>query len=247
MLSKVLLMTAAVAGLVQADPWEPPQAASGGTYLGVWIWQVDAARAQQLRLPEVIGVEITRVRDDSPADHAGLKAGDVVTHYNGERVQSMDQFSDLVRQTRAGAKVELQIYRNGAPQMVTAKVAAGAGPRVPLVVPRPNVMIPDLPRSLTTWRSPALGIDSEAIDGQLADYFGVTQGVLVRNVAAGSPAQRAGIKAGDVIVAVGTAKVATPVDITMRLRELEVGSVVLAIVRERKESNVTVLLDTNGR
>src|SRR5580704_4867383 len=67
------------------------------TYLGVAFRDVDAERAKTLKLPEQGGVEITFLAPNSPASDAGMKAGDVVTQYNGQRVESGEQFARLVR------------------------------------------------------------------------------------------------------------------------------------------------------
>ena len=84
-----------------------------------------------------------------------------------------------------------------------------------------------------------LGVDAEPLFGQLADYFGVKEGVLVRSVIDGSPASRAGLKAGDVITRIGTRAVATPAQITAQLRGIG-SSVKVTFVRNRGESSVAV-------
>ena len=96
-----------------------------------------------------------------------------------------------------------------------------------------------------TWRSAMLGIEAEALDGQLADFFGVKEGVLVRTVNKGSAADKAGIRAGDVIVRVDDAKVAKPADISAHLRALRGRSVSVVVVRDRKE--LTVMLAAAAR
>src|SRR5579871_2928968 len=96
--------------------------AGGQTYLGVNIAEVNADRARELKLKEPYGVEITRVEEASPADKAGLKSGDVVLEYNGQRVEGMEQFGRMVRETPAGREVKLLISRNGATQSITATV-----------------------------------------------------------------------------------------------------------------------------
>lgn len=245
MLYKVLLVAGIVASLGAAQTPKTP-AAPSPSYLGVWVWQIDHLRARQLHLPETMGVEVTRVREDSPADAAGLRPGDVITNYDGKRVEGIDQFSQMVRDTPVGQKVTLEVYRGGAPQMVTAKIASSAGlaPVPAIIGPLPSV-IPDLPRSMTTWRSPVLGIDAEALEGQLAAYFGVKEGVLVRSVIAGSAAEKAGLKAGDVIQKVDGHDVATPTDVTARLRALTANTVTLVLIREHREMTVTVTLEND--
>ena len=94
-----------------------------------------------------------------------------------------------------------------------------------------------------TWRSPVLGVDAEPLFGQLAGYFGVFEAVLVRAVAGGSPAERAGMKAGDVITRVGKQTVTTPAEITARLRAVTTPVVQVVILRDRKEITLSVNLE----
>jgi serine protease Do len=216
-------------------------------FLGVAIAEIDAERAKTLKLKEEAGVEITRVEEGSPAEKAGLKVGDVILDFNGQPVFGIEQFSRLVRETPVNREVKLLISRAGQTQTIAARVGSRrevAGPRVfagPVEIP---FALPDMPRSFLTWRNPALGIEGEAVDGQLAEYFGVKAGVLVRSVLKGSAAERAGLKAGDVLVKVGESKVAAPGDVSGALRERTANQPVsLVVVRERKEVTLSVTVD----
>jgi serine protease Do len=225
-------------------------AVSTGSYLGVWVWELDAARAKELRVAEGSGVVVTLVSPGSPADQAGLRAGDVVSEFNGQKVDGIDQFSRLVRDTAPGRAVKLKIVRNGTAQVINAKtgVIAAADRPGPIVVPQgagrdATFPQPDVPRSLTTWRNPMLGIDAEPLFGQLASYFGVTEGVLIRNVAPGSPAEKAGLRAGDVITSVGKQPVTTPAAITAQLRAQTSATVKLGVTRDRSAITVVATVE----
>jgi serine protease Do len=188
------------------------------------------------------------VRSGSPADIAGVKTGDVIAEYNGQKVAGIEQFSRLVRETPAGRDVKLRIVRNGTSQVLTAKIGAISpaerpGPMSPGRSSGPQGERQDVPRSLMTWRSPVLGVDAEPLFGQLAAYFGVGEAVLVRAVAAGSPAEKAGLKAGDVITKIGKQTVTTPAEISARLRMVTTPTVQVGVMRERKELTVTVTLE----
>jgi serine protease Do len=236
MWNKVVLAACMTTGLAMSQ--------SLGSFLGVGIQEIDGNRAKELKLPEEAGVEVTRIAPDSPAEKAGIKIGDIVTQYNGQRVEGMDQFSRMVRETPAGREVKIGIIRNGVPQTITAKIVARPainGQLIPAPVQNPfELRFPDMPQSRMTWRSTVLGIEAEALDGQLAEFFGVKEGVLVRTVTPGAAADKAGIKAGDVIVRVDDAKVATPADISARMRALRGRPVSVVVVRDRKEINVMV-------
>jgi len=249
MWSKMLWVACLTAGLGIGQIPSAPRAAvspGSGSFLGVAIQEIGSGRARELKLPDEAGVEVTRIAPDSPAEKAGIKTGDVIMQYNGQRVDGMDQFSHMVRETPAGRDVRIAIIRNGAPQTITARIvprAAMNGQIIPAPVTLPSgepfeFRFPDMPQSHMTWLSTRLGIEAEALDGQLAEFFGVKEGVLVRTVNVGSAADRAGIKAGDVIVRVDDANVATPADIAARLRGLRGRSVSVVVVRDRKEISV---------
>jgi serine protease Do len=223
-------------------------APASGSYLGIWVWEIDAARAKELRLPQPGTFEVTLVSPGSPADLAGIKPGDVVTEYQGQKVESSEQFSRLVRETPGGKPVKIEIVRNGATQVLTAKIEtiAAADRPGPITAPRsalPQAERQDVPRSLMTWRSPVLGVDAEPLFGQLAAYFGVSSGVLVRSVAAGSPAEKAGMKAGDVITRINKLTVTSPAEITARLRAAASPVVSVTALRDRKETAFSVTLE----
>jgi serine protease Do len=239
-----MLVVVACMLLPAQGPPPPVRPLPGGSYLGIGIQEINADRAKALKLPPGAVVEITRVGPGSPADKAGLRTGDVVLQYNGVRVEGIEHFSRIVRDTPVGRDVKLDILRNGVQQTVTAKIGQHPAPQG---VPFPDgfgVPLPDGPRIFEGWRSPMLGVEAESLDGQLAQYFGVSQGVLVRAVMKGSPAEKAGIKAGDVILRIEDGRVATPADISGRLRALGGKSVPVALMRDRKEMTVTVAVES---
>lgn len=242
-----LLMTT-IGAWGQARPVIATAPLPQNSFLGIWVWEIDASRAKELKLSDTSGILVTRVTPNSPADVAGVKTGDVITEYNGQKVESQDQFSRLVRETQAGRQARLRILRNGTAQVLVARVGTISGDLPgPVIVPRNELPLPqaspDVPRSLMTWRNPVLGIDAEPLFGQLATFFGVTEGVLVRSVAAGSPAAQAGLKAGDVITMIGKAGVASPADITARLRPVTTPTVRMTIIRNRIEQVLTLSLE----
>ncbi len=257
-----------LAAVLAAGPaWAGPQSASeserarervsvsssgGGSFLGVNIWEVNAEVARKMKLAEERGIIITSVVPRSAADKAGLQKGDVVLEFNGQTVEGVKQFIRLVREVPVGRKCSIRIVRTGEETEISAtmgdkqrltKLAVGQVRvvRVPNVQ-IPNIVIPDVPHVYTTWRSVRLGIIGESLDAQLAEYFGVEEGVLVRSVGDETPASEAGLKAGDVIVEVGGAAVATPREVSIALQERPGEKVELSIVRERKQRTVSVAL-----
>ncbi len=251
----------AVAGIAGAQefPLAAPQvrvvAPGSASYLGVGVADINADRAKTLKLKEERGVEITRVEDDSPAAKAGLKTGDVVLEYNGQRVEGTEQFVRMVRETPEGRQARLVVSRDGSTQTLTATVGARKGTGIFIGQPFDSEklqqqmeklqqqlrVIPDIPRASMSWQSGALGITAESLEDQLAEYFGVKEGVLVRSVAKASAAEKAGVKAGDVIIRIDDAKVASPREITSAIRKLSPKTTFpVTVVRNRKEMSVSV-------
>ena len=220
----------------------------GGTYLGVNLAEIDTNRAKELKLKDDYGVEITRVEEHSPAEKAGLKPGDVVLEYNGERVEGMAQFGRLVRETPPGREVKLTISRDGKTQKVAALLESRRY-RFSVNFPpggfqMPAFDMPDIPHIYTATRSARLGVEAEALGPQLASYFGVKEGVLVRSVLDNTPAQRAGMKAGDVITKVDGLMVTAPGELSSAVREANSKRTYsIELMRDRKPVTVMVTVE----
>jgi serine protease Do len=208
----------------------------GGGWLGVEIDEVNPDNAKDLKLSSVRGVVVKEVEPDSPAAKAGLKENDVVTQYDGQIVEGTVQFRRLVRETPPGHTVALTISRDGGAQNLSIEL----GDRQALMKKRMQGMMRDFGnvRTFVTpsmdWniggpdgmgilesRTPMLGISAEDLSGQLGDYFGAPdgQGILVREVRSGTPAEKAGLKAGDVIVTLDGKPVHTLSELREQLRD----------------------------
>jgi serine protease Do len=219
---------------------------TGGTYLGVSLAEVDANRAKELKLKEDYGVEITRVEESSPAEKAGLKGGDVVLEYNGQRVEGMEQFGRMVRETPPGREVKLTVSREGSTQTLTAMLTSRKDRPFSgnFHFEMPEIRIPDIPQIFTTLRTAMLGVEAESLGSQLAEYFGVKEGVLVRSVLENTPAQKAGLKAGDVITKVEGTAVTSPSELSGAVRSASSKKTYsVELMRDRKPQTVNVAVD----
>lgn len=231
------------------------------SFIGVNLADIDSDRARALKLRDVHGVEITRIEENSPAAKAGLKVGDVVLEYNGQRVEGMEQFGRFVRETPVGREAKILISRDGNQQSLSVTVGARkdmlrSGDLGGLMgtreyhfnMPEINIPMPDIPMVFQSSRAGLLGVEVESLSPQLAEFFGVKEGVLVRTVIKDSAAEKAGIKAGDVITKVEQEKVTSPAELSSAIRGARSKtSFPLQIVRDRREMTVNITLDKATR
>ncbi|MGA8491953.1 MAG: PDZ domain-containing protein [Terriglobales bacterium] len=233
---------------------------ASGSYLGVDTRDITPDRLAALHLKDERGVEVTMVDQDAPAGKAGLKEQDVILTLNGTDVQSVEQLRRMIRETPPGRVVTLGISRNG--QLMTLKVeladrknnySYNYGPdgkefkfKMP-VMPTMPVMpdLPDLPVSIVVVHSSARsGLMVENLTPQLGDYFGAKngQGVLVRSVEKGSRAEKAGFRAGDVIVKINGEPIHDSGDFTQALRSGKENTASISVIRDKKEQTITISL-----
>jgi predicted metalloprotease with PDZ domain len=194
---------------------------------------------------------------DAPPGKAGLKERDVILEFNGTAVESEEQIRRLIREVPPGRTVTLGISRDGNPMKISVQLAdhgtvvAQARPRI--MVPAPRVQVfprngMDLPFQVQTYSS-VLGVQTESLTRQLGEYFGVKdgEGVLVRSVEKGSAAEKAGLKAGDVIVKADNEKLTDRSDLSHILRSHRTGGkMTLVVMRDKHEQTFTVTLPDRG-
>lgn len=214
----------------------------GGGHLGVSLADIGPEDAKRLGLAEERGALVKSVADDSPAARAGVKADDVIVAYEGETVRSAAHLARLVRETPAGRKVALTVSRGGARQDLAAtldeprhvmripdvRIEGLEGledleipaPPVPPLPPLADGEIGNAMREALRLR-PRLGISYHDLSDQLARHFKVEGGLLVSSVSEGSAAEKAGLRAGDIIVKVDGQAVRSGRDLVRRVSRLE--------------------------
>ncbi len=242
----VLLCLVAGSASAQSRSARFTQIAQQG-YLGVRSADLTDERAKALNLKDRQGVEITMVGENTPASKAGIRENDVILEVNGKAVENNFLFQTLIRATPPGTKVSLTVWRNGAKQTLTAAlderhhlqlgpaIQIGPMPPMPPVPPFGFGAFPGIPSD-----SPIVGFWGEELGPQLAEYFGVKQGVLVESVNPNTPASRAGLKAGDVVTKVNGTPVTNPREISFLVRERK--SISFTVVRYKKEMTLNIEL-----
>lgn len=176
-------------------------------WLGVSIQPLDAALADSFGLDRVTGALVNQVLVDSPAARAGLKRGDVMLQFNGKPVRGVRELQLLVASTPVGAVVSMDLLRDGKPLTLKVTIAS---------------------RDETTAQAPA------AIPGE--SWLGMSledsrDGVRVTDVATGSVAAHAGIKPGDLLLAINRRELASLTELATVRRQLRPGRNAVLLVQ----------------
>ncbi len=231
----------------------------GTSWLGVESQEVTSGKAKELKLPAERGVLLGRILPDSPAAKAGLKDNDVITEINGQRVEGEAQFRRMIHEIPAGRSAQFSVWRDGRAQTINVTLGKSeehantwfkTAPRafsfqlpkieMPEVAPMPGM---DWNYGVLAGAHPRLGIDAEDLSGQFGTYFGAPdgEGVLVREVNSGSPAEKAGVKSGDVITALNGERIRSLGDLREKLAaKREDKTVKLGVLRNKSEMSITV-------
>lgn len=228
-----------------------------GSRLGVMVQDLDAT-------DKTGGVRVDSVDPESPAEKAGLKTGDVVVEYDGERVRSARQFTRLVQETPEGRQVPLAVLRDGKRQALTATPEARAfswemnidGDRIRRDVERGlREFRMDMPPMRFRWDhdfddllAPSsrrrLGISVDSMGNQLSQYFGASEGgALITSVEPGSAAEKAGLKAGDVITSINGERVRDAEQVVDTMREVGDGDVTIGYLRDKKAGTTKATIE----
>jgi len=233
----------------------------GSSWLGVETHEVNSEKAKELKLSAERGVVLGKIVPDSPAAKAGLKENDVVTEINGQRVEGAAQFRRMIHEIPAGRSIQLTVWRDGRMQTISATLGKSQERHhtMKMVTPTPGTFafrmpeIPEIPsmewngNMLFGGGQPRLGIDAEDLSGQLGAFFGAPdgEGILVRDVNSGSPAEKASVKAGDVITSLNGERIRTVGELREKLsakREDKDRTVKLGILRNKGEMSLGVEL-----
>lgn len=219
-----------------------------GSFLGVELSEVSRETVARLKLRAERGALIESVTSGSSAAQAGLQKNDVIVKWDGEPIESAREMSRQIRETPAGRVVRLTVMRDG--REIEIKVTLGerrsvanlvraARPATFTVLARPDIQIRRLQDRAR------LGAELQSMTPQLAEYFGLSKrsGALVIFVFADSPAAKAGLKAGDVILSAGGETVDNPMDLRRALIDKSEGSVEFRILRDKREQTLKVQLE----
>jgi serine protease Do len=228
-------------------------------YLGVVVGEVDNDRANALHLKDDHAAEVVMVDHDAPAGKSGLKVHDVILQLDGQPFDNADQLRRELREMPSGRTVTLLISRDGSRINVTVQLCDRAVLQQQawsqhFSVPEPAApaakqsFLGSVPSSSTAFldsmipRALYVGADVNPVRTQLADYFGVKSGtgLLVESVDDQSPASRAGLKAGDVVVKVESQQITSKNDWLKAIRNHRGHPVQVTVMRNKQEQILTM-------
>ncbi len=244
-------ITAAILLGLVASPLIAKPAKRSNAWLGVYTQSVDRDISDAFELEIDYGAIVNEVLGDSPADEAGIKDGDVIISFDGRKVWDQDDLLDFIEDKNAGESVALELFRDG--KSVTVNVELGKRPRSKGLFSRAprahsrNLVFSDPGhgkyRHFSSNRGGYIGVSLTSLSEQLADYFGVknNNGVLITEVAEDSPAQKAGLKAGDVIVAIEDEEISNYADVKEIVGESDQGDkLTFTILRNKRKKKIEV-------
>lgn len=223
-------------------PWAaqaPDERAEQGRQLGVLVEELPLDRLDELQLP--YGVRISRVFPGTPAQAAGLRPGDIILEAEGQPVFSVSRLRWLVQKSAPADSLSVTYYRDG--RQANAEIRMGA--LQPAVPPAADW------RAEPGWSSPSyLGIGLQPLTPGLREAFSVPAGVgvLIAEVYPGTPASRAGLAAGDVVIRMDRRTIREIADLHRVLDYFEPGEqLVIEVIREGKNQELTVTLGERER
>jgi serine protease Do len=216
-----------------------------GAYLGVYLQDITSDLKEAMDLDSKRGALIAGVVEDSPAEEAGLEEEDVVIEVEGTKVKGSSHLTKVIRKHVPGDEITLKILRDGKEKSIA--VILGDRPEVEYTILDPLSFSLKMPKagsfSLGYFSGSRIGVKVQDLSDQLGAYFGVEEGVgaLISDVEEDAPAEKAGLKAGDVIVAVDGDDIEDTGDLVEAISEKEEGDKVkIDVIRDRKQMSFDV-------
>jgi serine protease Do len=213
------------------------------------------------------GVLVSRVRDDSPADQAGIRKGDIIVSLNSRTMKSPDELTSTIQNSKVGQNVSVAIWRNGERRSMSVRLSE-----------RPDDLgksssndddLGDLPRRMGRQFGPMmqwhddgnhafmfrsmgrgrLGVRLQSLNSDLGSYFNKSdgKGAVILEVVKDTPAERAGLKAGDVITQIGDRDIDSSDDVVQALSDAPKGTVSITVLRRGQTRKVSAELDAGPR
>jgi C-terminal processing protease CtpA/Prc len=197
--------------------------AGGGYRLGIVLSEIHPHLRDDLKVDA--GVLVDEVLSDSPAEKAGLKDGDIIVRMDGKNVESERDIREMLNDLEDSKPIAVDVVRNGKALQLTVTPEK-----------QERTLLGNFGRNY-------IGVDLQEMDSDLAGYFQAQpdSGILIARVEPNTPAEKAGLKSGDVITEINGQKVRTQKDLRKGLDDVKEGeSANLTILRQGKSQKISV-------
>ena len=204
-------------------------------FLGIYPTDLSEDKREALDYKGEGGVLIEDIVEDGPAEEAGIKAGDIIVKLGDNKVTSTQELREVLGDLKPGDDLAIVVVREE--KELDFKVILDKQPRESFILKSPEC------HALKAEKYAFLGVETETLEEQLAEYFEVESGALVEEVEDDSPAEKAGIKAGDVIVKIDDDEIESTRDLVKAIRSHDPETeVTVEVVRKGKNKKFNVTL-----
>ena len=202
-------------------------------YLGVIIRSVNSSIADQLGVDAVKGALVTELKSDGPGGKAGLKVGDVILEFDGQKISQPSDLQRVVERSDIGSQKQMKIIRDGESRMLTVTIEELPG----------DLTVADFRGETNPVELSELGLSVNDFTETTAEQLGLksSNGALITQVENGSIASLAGLEPGEVIVKVGRADIDSVDSLKKALKGLDPSRGLVLTVRNKQGSRIVYL------
>ena len=197
-------------------------------WLGVYIQAITHELAQSFELDKPVGALVSQVISDSPAEKAGIKAGDVILAFNGVSIMDSSDLPPLVGRVSVGSAADVTLLRDNRKQ--TLKVIIDE-------LPDEDKPLAESPKEPVS--SNRLGVDVAELGAESRQLLG--RGVLVRKVYPDSPAAQSGVRSGDIILQLDRQNIKNTADFRKKVANLPTGRMIPVLVHRQGADQFIVM------
>ncbi len=198
-------------------------------WLGVYIQEITHEIAQSFSLDKPIGALVSQVIENSPAEKAGIKAGDIILSFNKKKILDSVNLPPLVGRVPVGTDVEVNLLRNGRNKTLSVLIESLPSDDKPAVITSKPAVRP----------SNRLGLDVMDLDGSSQHVLG--RGVLVTRVIPQSVAARAGIMKGDIVMQMDRQNIKSAAGFRQKVAKLPTGRMIPVLLHRQGANQFIVM------